>query len=112
MILCPNFTSEVVTTLPIDEQDFTAIRELEGFVRFDPGLPGETPRRQCFDVSITNDGLYENVESFTLILFLDTFGIVQSGVIVQPNVTKIFIVDEDGKSLFLCVIIKIIIFFT
>jgi len=87
-----------LSLLPTDEGDFTPILELGGFIRFVPGLPGETSRRECFDVFITNDMLYENVESFTLILFLDTF-VMQSGVIVQPNVTEIFIIDEDGKCL-------------
>ena len=53
-------------------------------------------RNICFDVFIIDDLLYEDVESFNISLELDTF-VVQSGIIVQPNVTEIFILDNDGK---------------
>ena len=53
-------------------------------------------RRECFFVSITDDDLYENTESFTILLALDSF-FLQSGVRVDPPVTEIFIIDNDGK---------------
>ena len=55
-------------------------------------------RRDCFDVSITDDNLYENTESFNVVLELDTFT-PQSGVRVDPSITEIFIIDNDGKFL-------------
>ena len=50
-------------------------------------------RRSCFNVFITDDSIFENIESFSLILELDTF-VEQSGIRVQPNVTEISIEGE------------------
>lgn len=57
-------------------------------------------RRECFDISITNDLLPEDSESFTVILELDNTFVLQTGITVQPNTTEIFIVDSDvgGKA--------------
>ena len=63
---------------------------------FAPSLP--QIRRDCFNVSITDDNFHENTESFDILLELDTFT-PQSGVIVDPSITEIFIIDNDGKSL-------------
>ena len=84
--------------LPTDERDYTPVLGFDGIFSFSSGLPGETPRRQCFNIRITDDELYENVESFTLILFLDTFDGIQSGILVEPNVTEIFVLSDDGNS--------------
>ena len=54
-------------------------------------------RNICFDVFILDDLLYEDVESFNISLELDTF-VAQSGIIVDPNLTEIFILDDDGKT--------------
>ena len=55
-------------------------------------------RRECFFVLITDDDFYESTESFTVLLELDLF-IYQTGVRVDPPVTEIFILDNDGKFL-------------
>ena len=44
---------------------------------------------------IRDDEVQEEMESFTIALELDTF-VLQSGIIVEPNVTEIFILDNDG----------------
>ena len=54
-------------------------------------------RSICFDVFIVDDLLYEDVESFNISLELDTF-IAQSRITVNPGLTKIFILDNDGKG--------------
>ena len=74
--------------------DYTPIFDIQ---RIDPSLPEEgVIRRTCFNVSLTDNNVYENTESFNVILELDTFTI-QSGVRVDPPVTEIFILDNDGK---------------
>ena len=59
-----------------------------------PGSPTAGPRRECFDVSITNDNLVENTESFSLFLQEDTFT-SQTGAIINPNRVSVFILDDD-----------------
>ena len=54
-------------------------------------------RSICFDVFIIDDLLYEDVESFNISLELDTF-IAQSRITVDPSLTEIFILDNDGKG--------------
>ena len=54
------------------------------------------PRETCAFISIIDDNYYEeDVESFELELLLDP-SVPQSGVFVVPNVTTIFIEDNDG----------------
>lgn len=66
---------------------------------FRAAIPNGMPRIQCFDIFITDDVLDEvDVESFTITLALDSMFGLQSGVIIQPNVTTILIEDNDGKD--------------
>ena len=48
---------------------------------------------------IRKDGVHEDVESFTIAVELDTF-VLQSRIIVEPNVTEIFILDNDGMIVY------------
>ena len=73
--------------------DFSPIFKLQMFA---PSLWGIN--RACFDVLISDDDLYENTESFTILLELDSFT-PQHGAVVEPPVTEIFIIDNDGKLL-------------
>ena len=59
-----------------------------------PGSPTAGPRRECFDVSITNDDLAEITESFSLLLQEDIFT-SQTGAIINPNRASVFILDDD-----------------
>ena len=52
-------------------------------------------RRDCFDVTITNDKTVEQNENFRLELRFIT-GISQSGVVLRPNMATVTILD-DGK---------------
>ena len=60
-----------------------------------PGSPTAGPRRECFDVTITDDNLFENTESFSLLLQEDIFA-QQTGATINPNQTEILILDDDG----------------
>jgi hypothetical protein len=60
---------------------------------------GNDPRQDVFPVFFYDDDIYEELESFTIILELDQF-VVQSGVILDPNVTRIDIIDNDGNYKF------------
>ena len=82
---------------PYDITDGTDFREIGPFQVIDAflaSLPAGV-RRQCFSISITDDDIPEGTESFTAILELDPFT-PQSGILVTPNVTEIFILDDDG----------------
>ena len=61
-----------------------------------PASP-ESPmeRKSCFNVQITDDTLYEATESFTLSAQL--FDPDQTGIVVQPNITEVKILDDDGE---------------
>jgi hypothetical protein len=80
--------------LSIDARDFRRIGQFEGFAVFADGIATGERRVNCFDVRIADDDVDEDVESFTVILELDEG---QGGVSVNPNVTTIFIIDNDGK---------------
>jgi hypothetical protein len=62
-----------------------------------PESVGDDPRQFIFQVIINDDDICEELESFTIILELDPF-VSQSGVIVDPNVTRIDIIDDDHGS--------------
>ena len=81
----------VIVAYPSGTSDFTEKTEFIGFAR----SPPNTLRRQCYDLSISDDGLAEGIESFTVVLRLDNSFGLQTGVIVQPNSTEIFILDGD-----------------
>ena len=63
------------------------------FIRFVTFLSGNTENRTCFTITILQDDIYENSESFTIPLSLGQ-GI--SGVEIDPPVTEVFILDEEG----------------
>ena len=50
-------------------------------------------RRQCVNVFIFGDDIPEETESFTLILYSRV-----SSVMIDPNITEIFILDDDGMK--------------
>ena len=53
------------------------------------------PRRQCFDVDITDDDISEDTESFRVLLAIDPFKI-QEVFKVSPAMTEIFILDTGN----------------
>ena len=76
-----------------------------GFPIFDPiNFALDETRNICFDVFIVDDLLYEDVESFSISLELDTF-VAQSGIIVDPSLTEIFILDDDSKIIIDAIIV-------
>ena len=73
--------------------DYTPI--FEEFVDFfADSSPQDKPRRQCFDVHITDDDISEDMESLRLSLILDPFEL-HKRIQVNQNVTEIFILDTD-----------------
>ena len=53
-------------------------------------------RRACFDVFITDDDFYENTEHFDVLLEPDA-STPQFVSRVEPPITRVFIIDDDGK---------------
>ena len=63
-------------------------------------------RRQSFSVTINGDKLLESIESFTLELRFDPFsGAAPSGVKLSPNVSTVFIQDDDSNYIVDCSIL-------
>lgn len=56
-------------------------------------------RRQTFNVKIIDDDLFETTEEFCIELRLDLLRIQTSGVILSPNVSTIYILDDDSMHL-------------
>lgn len=51
----------------------------------------------CFMIAINNDDIFENIETFSLSLTIDTNHLF--GIRLQPNSTEITIIDDDGNIL-------------
>ena len=73
--------------------DFTQIGPFTGFNQF---LANSPSRTDCFNVTITNDTIYEIDESFTLVLRQDPFSSPSSSILIQPDNTTVTILDESG----------------
>ena len=83
-----------MTTILADGSDFL-LQEIPA-VSISPSAATEVTRETCTLVRIFDDDFFEeDVESFELDLLLDS-SISQSGVILDPNVTTIFI-QESGN---------------
>ena len=73
--------------------DFTQVGPFTGFNRF----PANSPiRKDCFNITITNDATYEIDESFTLVLRQDPFSSPNSSILIRPDNTNVTILDESG----------------
>ena len=72
-------------------QDFLSINQtLEGF--------GNSTRRQCFNVTITDDDVCEDVEMFTATLEKPLNGSLPT-VLIHPVMVTVTILDNDGKDM-------------
>ncbi len=74
-----------------------------------PSTTSTNLRRECFGITIRDDDIDEDTEFFTVNLALAEG---TSGVIIYPNITEIFILDDDGSSylkltIFLKFVVKI-----
>ena len=56
----------------------------------------DATRRMSFEVTIIDDNLVETVEDFNLELRYDPFFAVPSGVVLSPNVSSVYILDDDS----------------
>ena len=54
-------------------------------------------RRQSFPVTINDDELLESIEDFNLELRFDPFVTQPTGVKLNPNVSTVYIEDDDGN---------------
>ena len=59
-------------------------------------------RRLSFSVTINDDEILESIEDFDLELRFDPFVTPPSGVILSPNVSTVYIEDNDGNYIFDC----------
>ena len=60
----------------------------------------DATRRLSFEVTIIDDNLFESVEEFNLELRFDPFLPVPSGVVRSPNVSTVYILDDDSNGTF------------
>ncbi len=80
------------------ELDYTAIRSSDrDVVRTLSG----SQRRACFDVFITEDGLAEDTETFSLSLSLDDSvdQAVRDQVVIEPSEVFVDILNVDGTNI-------------
>ncbi len=54
----------------------------------------ENTREMSFTVTIIDDNLFELTEMFTIMVFMEVMGTME----ITPNVGRIIILDNDGKS--------------
>ena len=79
----------------LDEMDYNRIAEQDfsTFLQFN-----NMNRRQCATLMIVNDEALENTESLTIDLVFSSLFTPPSGVILDPNVTTVEIVDNDVRK--------------
>ena len=58
---------------------------------------GNSMRRQCFNVTITDDNVREDAETFTVTLEMAFNGSL-SKILIHPAMVTVTILDNDGKD--------------
>lgn len=87
-IACMVLTFSLISS---DLQDFLPINQsLEEF--------GNSTRRQCFNVTITDDDVREDAETFTVALEKPLNGSLPT-VLIHPPMVTVTILDNDGKDM-------------
>ena len=61
---------------------------------FEPSIGSEDVRRRCFSTMFFPDRVDDNIRSYAFDLTLDAS---TSGGRVNPDVTEIFVIDQEGK---------------
>ena len=69
-----------------------------GLNHFAASVGSSTPRKFCFNITITNDSTIENDENFTVTLTKYPFTEFLSNIEVQPSMTTIVISDDDSNN--------------
>ena len=84
----------------LDETDYGRIAEQDfsTFLQFN-----NMSRGQCATLMIVNDSALENTESLTIDLVFSSLFTPPSLVVLDPNVTTVVILDDDGKSMTTCI---------
>ena len=87
-----------------DETDYTPLNPdtLDVFLTFN-----NATRRECFNVTITNDILVEGSEEFSLLLFEDPFTQPPPSTLFYASSATITILDQDGKRRYKMLILYI-----
>ena len=96
-----NFYCSYLNILPLhipDNLDFGAINSSNNpLVTF---TSDDSTHRQCFNVTITDDEKLEDIEQFTLNLTLAAITGREVNISIDPSVSVVEIIDEDGELLF------------
>ena len=87
--------SLINNTLLADGSDYLDLTIPAVSISASPGTGG-LPRETCTFVRIFDDDFYEDVEDFDIVLKLDP-STVQSRIVLNPNISTICIIDNDGK---------------
>ena len=74
---------------PVDINDFFIGAT---FLTIPPSTSSPNSRRSCVQYFVLQDGISEEVESFTFVLDSQ-----QQVVIIDPPITEVFILDDDGR---------------
>ena len=72
--------------------DYVRIAEVDQLIFL---LIDDKSRRNCFPLQITDDGLVEDIETFTIDLVFSSLLPLPSNVVLEPNVTT---VEISGKQ--------------
>ena len=98
--VCLLFLRIDLVVLLADAADYTPTTPSTTNVTFmSSGGNEPNARRMCVFVSITEDQQLEGLESFTLEL---VFALPATNAILSPNVTQIFIEDNEGMYIMMC----------
>lgn len=82
----------------VDRSDFGEISSSQSSLSFHESSGSVNPRRECFNVSIQDDTISEDTESFLIVLNIDP-SLTQDRAIIDPPETEIFILDDDGMTM-------------
>ena len=93
---CTKFSDSVLALT--DETDYTPLNpDTQGVEVFHASLFNNATRRNCNNVTITNDILVEGSEEFSLLLHELPFIPLPLSTLLYANSATITILDQDGK---------------
>lgn len=75
--------------------DFVQIKEL--CIRTFTFLPTDGSQRECFNIALVDDAVYESTEYFIVDLHVLDASMIND-IRINPSITEIFILDNDGEN--------------